>query len=68
MVEDLIEGNNGLVRAAHIKMSNSRTTRPIVKLYLLEILSDENEGPQIPQSTPNSLENCQRGNRRNHIP
>ena len=51
MVEDLIEGKNSLVRAAHIKMSNYRTTHPIVKLYPLEILSDENEGPQIPQST-----------------
>jgi len=26
-----------LARAAHIKMGNYRTTRPIVKLYLLEV-------------------------------
>ena len=40
-MEDLIEGNNGLVRATHIRMSNYKTTRPMVKLYPLEISSSE---------------------------
>ena len=43
---DLIEGNNGLVRTAHIRKSNYKTTYPIVKLYPLEIVSDVSEGCQ----------------------
>ena len=45
VVEELIEGRDGFVRAAHIKMDNLRTTRPIVKLYPLEV-SDTNDGCQ----------------------
>ena len=37
VVEDLIEGKDGLVRAAHIRMGKLKTTRPIVKLYPLEV-------------------------------
>jgi len=37
LVEGLIKGRDDLVRAAHIKMGNYRTTRPIVKLYPLEV-------------------------------
>ena len=37
VVEDLIEGKDGLVRAAHIRMDKLKTTRPIVKLYPLEV-------------------------------
>ena len=36
VVEDLIEGKDGLVRAAHIQMDKLKTTRPIVKLYPLK--------------------------------
>ena len=39
IVEDLIKGNNGLVRPAHVRTENYRTTRPIVKLYPLEVSS-----------------------------
>ena len=42
VVEDLIKGNDGLVWAAHIKTANCRTTRPIVKLYLLEVAGNDN--------------------------
>ena len=35
VVEDLIEGKDGLVRAVHIRMDKLKTTRPIVKLYPL---------------------------------
>ena len=37
VVEDLIEGKDGLVRAAHIWMDKLKTTRPVVKLYPLEV-------------------------------
>ena len=37
VVEDLIEGKDGLVRAAHIRMDKLKTTHPIVKLYPLEV-------------------------------
>ena len=43
MVEDLIEDKNGLVRAAHIKMSNYRTTYPIVKLCTPNRLENHQE-------------------------
>ena len=39
VVEDLIEGNDGHVRAVHIRMSNYKTTRPIIKLFLLHLFS-----------------------------
>ena len=35
IVEDLIKGNDGLVRAAHVRTEKYRTIRPIVKLYPL---------------------------------
>ena len=54
VVEDLIEGNDGLVRAAHIRMNNYKTTRPIVKLYPLEISSNDTEELQIPSSAASS--------------
>ena len=45
VVEKLIEGRDGLVRAAHIRMDNLKTTRPIVKLYPLEV-SDTDDDSQ----------------------
>ena len=59
VVEDLIEGNDGLVRAAHIRMSNYKTTRPIVKLYPLEISSSDAEQFRIPQSRSDCDETTQ---------
>ena len=41
VVEDLIEGGDGMVRAAHIRMDKLKTTRPIVKLYSLEVSDNE---------------------------
>ena len=44
VVEDLIIGNDGLVQAAHIRTANHhRTSRPIVKLYPLEISAGEKD-------------------------
>ena len=41
IVEEPIKGNDGLVRAARIRTSNCTTTRPIVKLYPLEVVSND---------------------------
>ena len=41
IIEELITGNDGLVRAANIRTSTGRTNRPIVKLYPLEVTSVE---------------------------
>ena len=48
IVEKLVTGNDDLIRAAHIRMENYRTTRPIVKLYPLEVRNDENDLPTTP--------------------
>ena len=37
VVESLITGNDGLVRAANIRTSTGRTNRPLAKLYPLEV-------------------------------
>ena len=64
IVEDLIKGKDGQLRAAHIRISNYKTTRPVAKLYPLEVHSDEcgkQNGTTAPEeiarsvdSTPNS--------------
>ena len=41
VVEELIIGCDGLVRAAHIRTMNGRTNRPISKLCPLEVCSHE---------------------------
>ena len=41
VIEELITGKDGLVRAANIRTSTGRTNRPIVKLYPLEVTSSE---------------------------
>ncbi len=49
IVESLIKGKDGLVRAANIKTSTGRTNRPITKLYPLEVRSNSRttEEPKI---------------------
>ncbi|CAG2249007.1 unnamed protein product [Mytilus edulis] len=37
VVEEVVTGNDGLVRSAIIRTNSGRTSRPIVKLYPLEI-------------------------------
>ena len=51
VVEELIEGRDGMVRAAHIRMDKLKTTRPIVKLYPLEVSEVENQA-----TTPDNSE------------
>ena len=52
VVEELIEGRDGLVRAAHIRTAQGRTNRPISKLCPLEVSSDESQAEcvEIPDS------------------
>ena len=45
IIEDLIKGNDGLVLAAHIRTENCRTTKPIVKLYPLEVANSDDQSP-----------------------
>ncbi|XP_053390067.1 uncharacterized protein LOC128552993 [Mercenaria mercenaria] len=44
VVEELLPGNDGITRAAKIRTQNGSSTRPVVKLYPLEVIRDsENE-------------------------
>ena len=56
VVEDLIKGNDGLVRAAHIRTANCRTTRPIVKLYPLEVAGNDNQSQRREVATDHTDE------------
>ena len=40
LIEDLIRGGDGLVRAAHIRTSTGHTNRPVSKLYPLEVITN----------------------------
>lgn len=40
VIEGLIEGKDGLVRAANLRTSTGQTNRPIARLYPLEIRAD----------------------------
>jgi hypothetical protein len=40
VIEDLITGNDGLIRAANLRTSTGQTNRPIAKLYPLEVRTD----------------------------
>ncbi len=43
MVSDVIRGNDGLIRSAIITTKTGKTSRPIVKLYPLEVNNEEME-------------------------
>ena len=55
VVERLVKGGDSLVRAAHIRMGSYKTTRPITKLYPLEV-SDPDE-----MNSQNSSDNTTEG-------
>jgi len=38
---DLIKANDGLIRSTHISTANHKSTRPITRLYPLEVSSRE---------------------------
>ena len=39
VVDDLVKGNDGLIRSAHISTANHKTSRTITRLYPLEVFS-----------------------------
>ena len=41
VIEELITGEDGLIRAASIRTSTGQTNQPIIKLYPLEMVSAE---------------------------
>ena len=51
VIEDVVRGSDGLIRAAYIRTKNGRTNRPIARLYPLEVRHTESamvpEDPQI---------------------
>ena len=56
VVESLIQGNDGIARAANIRTKNGRTNRPISKLYPLEV----NENSEQPEdSSENATQSVQ---------
>ncbi|XP_074651589.1 uncharacterized protein LOC141906245 [Tubulanus polymorphus] len=46
LVERLLRGKDGLIRAADIKTANGRTNRPITKLYPLEVNHQPDDQPE----------------------
>ena len=58
VIEDLIVGRDGLTRAAMIRTANGTTSRPISKLYPLELTSEQGnhtvEGVNNNSGTPDS--------------
>ena len=60
IVEELIKGRDNLIRAAHVRMNNYRTTRPIVKLYPLEVShSTSEESSDDPNGSQDSQDSRQ---------
>ena len=51
VVEKLFIGKDSLVRAAHIRMGTHKTTRPIVKLYPLEVSSEDGVSQAVTDNT-----------------
>ena len=70
MVEDLIEGKDGQVRAAHIRTSNYKTTRPVAKLYLLEVHSEDcgkQNGFTVPEENKQSVDDTPQDKQQNTV-
>ena len=47
VIEDVVRGSDGLIRAAYIRTKNVRTNRPIARLYPLEVC--HTEGLMVPE-------------------
>ena len=54
VIEELIRGNDGLVRAANIRTATGKTNRPIVRLVPLEVSSSTNDPIQHTSQTMNA--------------
>ena len=66
VIEDVITGHDGLIRAVNIRTSNGRTSRPISRLYPLEISCKTDQGQASPDivsdhenSYPSTTQECQ---------
>ncbi|XP_074654484.1 uncharacterized protein LOC141908360 [Tubulanus polymorphus] len=64
LVEELVPGNDGLVRTAKIKISNGRTNRPTSKLYPLEVRAADPSNTCKPDSNVNSAPVTRRSTRK----
>ena len=47
VIEDVIRGSDGLIRAANIRTKAGRTNRPIARLYPLEVRSTDTLKPSL---------------------
>jgi hypothetical protein len=52
VIENLIEGEDGQIRAAHIRTSTGKTNRPIARLYPLEIRATTREDHPVATKEP----------------
>lgn len=71
IIEELLEGKDGLVRAANIRTANGRTNRPIARLIPLEVVSnttatggDDNTRPDNTHPNSSETEGARRPKRR----
>ena len=46
VVTDIVRSNDGLIRSAYVRTRTGETTRPIVKLYPLEVMNSEMNIPR----------------------
>ena len=70
VVEGLIEGKDGQIHAAHtcIRTSNHKKTRPVAKLYPLEVHSEEcrkQNGTTVPEDIEQSVNDMPKDNQQN---
>ena len=65
VIESLIRGKDGLVRAVNLRTSNGRTNRPITKLYPLELVeaseTSDNANASAFKETKNAESEIRRG-------
>ena len=63
VITDLLKEKDGLVRAAKIKMNGLETSRPIVKLYPLEVTMDIFSPESHESDGQSAYKNCDRPKR-----
>ena len=52
VIENLVSGNDGLIRSADIRTSTGRTNRPIARLYPLEVSTKQEAKPILSSEKP----------------
>ena len=68
VVKDLIEGKDGQIHAARIRTSKRKKTRPVAKLYPLEVHSEESRkqnGTTVPEDIEQSVNDMSKDNQQN---